>query len=130
MWPPPFAGRYTTEPVTFRGHQIPAGSTLTYSPLVTHRDPDLWGPDADTFRPSRWIKQPEPPPFAFVPFGGAYRKCIGFALAIAEMQVVVTRLVQRTSLRLAEPERSVRGAGIASMYPEHGVRVIIDDVRR
>jgi cytochrome P450 len=130
LWPPPFAGRYTTEPVAFRGQEIPAGSTITYSPFVTHRDPDVWGADAGIFRPSRWIEQPEPAPFTFVPFGGAYRKCIGFALAIAEIQVVVTRLVRRTTLRLAEPHRDVQGTGIASMFPEHGVNVLVDDVRR
>ena len=130
LWPPPFSGRATTEPVEFQGHRIPAGSTITYSPYVTHRDPALWGPDADRFRPARWVEQPEPAPFTFVPFGGAYRKCIGFGLAIAEIQVVVTRLVQRTTLRLAEPDREVPGAGIASMYPEHGVRVVVEEVRK
>lgn len=129
LWPPPLAGRYATEPVSFRGHDIPAGSTITFSPYVTHRDPEHWGPDADAFRPSRWLDDPEPAPFTFVPFGGAYRKCIGFGIAIAEMQVVVTRLVQRTALRLVEPDRRVLGAGIASMYPERGVEVVVDAVR-
>jgi hypothetical protein len=129
LWPPPFSGRYTTEPLSYAGHHIPAGSTITFSPYVTHRDRDLWGPDAGEFRPSRWIEQPEPAPFTFIPFGGSYRKCIGFGLAIAELQVVVTRVVQRTSLRLVDPDLPVRGSGIASMYPEHGVPVVVDDVR-
>jgi cytochrome P450 len=125
LWPPPFSGRYTPQPISFGGHDIPAGSTITFSPYVTHRDPELWGPDANEFRPSRWLEQPEPAPYTFVPFGGAYRKCIGFALAISELQVAVTRLVQRTSLRLVDPDAPVYGAGIASMYPERGVRVYI-----
>ena len=129
LWPPPFAGRYTTEPLRFRGHEIPAGSTIAFSPYVTHRDPALWGDDAGEFRPRRWLERPESAPFTYIPFGGAYRRCIGFALAIAELQVAITRLVQRTSLRLAEPSRPVEGAGIASMYPEHGVRVVVEAVR-
>jgi len=131
LWPPPLAARYLTEPVSFRGHEIPARSTITFSPYVTGRDPALWGDDAGEFRPERWLEDGgfEPAPYSFIPFGGAYRKCIGFGLALTEMQVVVTRLVQRTSLRLADPHARVEGTGIASMRPEGGLRVIVDDVR-
>jgi cytochrome P450 len=129
LWPTPFAGRSTTDAVRFAGYDIPPSSTIAFSPYVTHRDTELWGADAETFRPSRWIDEPEPGPFRFIPFGGAYRKCIGFGLAMAEMQVTVTRLVQRTSLRRVDPNADVQGTGIASMYPEHGVRVIVEQVR-
>jgi hypothetical protein len=45
------------------------------------------------------------------------------------MQVAITRLVQRTKLRLVDPDQVALGTGIASMFPEHGVRVIVDEVR-
>jgi cytochrome P450 len=128
LWPAPVSGRVTTEPVTHRGHTIPAGSTIVFSPYVTQRDPEVWGEDAASFRPARWLEA-EPAPFSFIPFGGAYRKCIGFALALTEIQAVITRLVQRTTLRLVDPGVDERGTGIAAMRPEPGVRVIVEDVR-
>jgi cytochrome P450 len=129
LWPAPFSGRTTTEAITYAGHEIPAGSTIVFSPYVTQRSPGHWGHDAGVFRPARWLEA-DPAPYTFVPFGGAHRKCIGFALALTEIQTVVTRLVQRTSLRLADPTRVERGTGIAAMRPEHGVRVIVDEVRQ
>lgn len=128
LWPAPFSGRVTTEDFDYAGHSIPAGSTIVYSPFVTQRSTDVWGDDAGVFRPGRWLES-EPPPYAFVPFGGAHRKCIGFALALTEIQTVVVRLVQRTSLSLVESGAVERGTGIAAMRPELGVRVRVDAVR-
>jgi cytochrome P450 len=71
----------------------------------------------------------EPAPFTFIPFGGAYRKCIGFALALTEIQVAVVRLVQRTDLRLADPDRPVRGTGLSAMHPDGGVIVAVEQRR-
>ena len=129
LWPAPFSGRTTTEPFAYGGHEIAAGSTIVFSPYVTHRDPALWGDDADAFRPERWLEA-EPAPHTFIPFGGAYRKCIGFALAMTEIQTVVVRLLQRTTLDLLDGGHDERGTGIAAMRPEHGVRVRVTDVRQ
>ena len=129
LWPAPFSGRTTTETFTYAGHEVRAGSTIVFSPFVTHRSSELWGDDAATFRPERWLET-EPAPYTFIPFGGAYRRCIGFALALTEIQTVVARLVQRTTLRLAEPGRVDRGTGIAAMRPEHGLRVVVESVRQ
>lgn len=129
LWPPAaISGRRATTGFTFAGHDIAAGSIVLFSPYVTHRLPELWGPDAETFRPDRWLEQ-EPPPFAFIPFGGAYRRCLGFALALVELQVAVIRLVQRTSLSLLEPAREVRGRGLSALRPDGGVPVRVDAVR-
>lgn len=129
LWPVPFSGRRTTEAFTYAGHEVAAGSTIVFSPYVTQRDPELWGGDADVFRPERWLEA-EPVPHTFIPFGGAHRKCIGFALAMTEIQTVVVRLLQRTSLQLVDDAHVERGTGIAAMRPEHGVRVRVTEVRQ
>ena len=123
LWPPAvLSGRRASSSFEFLGHTIGEGSILLFSPYVTQRAPEYWGSDADRFRPERWLEG-EPAPFTFIPFGGAYRKCIGFALALTEVQVTVVRLLQRTTLRLAEPCRVVRGHGLSAMRPEGGVVV-------
>jgi cytochrome P450 len=128
LWPPAsLSARRCSEPVEHAGHVIPAGAIVLFSPYVTHRSTDLWGPDAGTFRPGRWLDR-EPEPFTYIPFGGAYRRCIGFALALAEVQAVVVRLAQRTRLTLVDPDREVRGTGLSALRPDGGVLVRVDAV--
>ena len=104
LWSPAaFGGRRAVDDFELYGHTIPAGSLVMYSPYITHRLPEVWG-DPTCFRPERWADG-EPEPFAFVPFGGGYRKCIGFALATLELQVLAVRLAQRLDWRLEQPDR-------------------------
>jgi cytochrome P450 len=112
------------------GHTIPAGRMVLYSPYVTHRLPELW-PEPSAFRPERWLADApgniEPPPFASVPFGGGYRRCIGFGLAKFEIKVAIVRLVQRTAL---EPlNRHITATGVAANAPAGGVPVRVTEVR-
>jgi cytochrome P450 len=112
------------------GHTIPARRMVLYSPYVTHRLPALW-PEPLAFRPERWLPGApgyvEPPPFASVPFGGGYRRCIGFGLAKFEIKVAIVRLVQRTTL---EPLNQHIGAtGVAANAPAGGVPVRVSEVR-
>jgi cytochrome P450 len=112
------------------GRRIPAGRMVLYSPYVTHRLRELW-PEPSAFRPERWLPRApgyvEPPPFASVPFGGGYRRCIGFGLAKFEIKVAVVRLVQRTAL---EPlTRHISATGVAANAPAGGVPVRVTEVR-
>jgi hypothetical protein len=128
LWPPAsLSGRRATEAFTVAGYPIPAGSIVVFSPFVTGRDTALWGHDADTFRPGRWLEHPEPEPFSFIPFGGAHRRCLGFALALTEVQVALTRLMQRTRLTLL-PQPATRGTGLSALRPERGVTVRVDSL--
>jgi cytochrome P450 len=129
LWPPAvLSGRRASSSFEFKGHTIGEGSIVLFSPYVTQRMPEHWGDDADRFRPERWLEG-EPGPFTFIPFGGAYRKCIGFALALTEVQVTVVRLLQRTELRLADPGLPVRGTGLSASRPEGGVVVDVEQRR-
>ncbi len=127
LWPPgSLSGRRATEAFTFAGYDVAVGAGVLFSPYVTQRMTDVWGPDAAEYRPARWLAG-EPPPFAFIPFGGPYRRCVGSSLALAQLHVAVVRLVQRTSLRLVDPDRIVLGRGIGALVPEGGVPVVVDD---
>lgn len=129
LWPPgSLSGRRCHDGFTFAGHEVPSGSNVLFSPYVTQRMPEVWGEDAADFRPARWLAG-DPPPFGFIPFGGPYRRCLGFALALTELQVAVVRLVQRTSLRLVDPARVVLGRGISALVPDGGVPVVVDAIR-
>jgi cytochrome P450 len=71
------------------------------SPFVTHRNPRYF-PDPDAFVPERWAGEP-PPKFAFFPFGGGSKMCIGEPFARAEGVLVLATLARRFRLRLDEP---------------------------
>jgi cytochrome P450 len=122
LWPPgPVAGRYVQEAVDLGGYRIEPGHLLIYSAWVTHRLPELW-PDPLRFDPDRWAPSaPEPQPFSFVPFGGGYRRCIGFALATLELQVLAVRLAQRVRYRLEA--RDPQPSGLATNVPRGGVPI-------
>ena len=72
---------------------IPAGCEVNYSIHVTHRRKDIWGPDAEEFRPERF--QGRKPGWEFLPFNGGPRICIGQQFALTEASYVVVRLLQR-----------------------------------
>lgn len=122
LWPPgPAAPRMSVAPTTLHGREIPAGRMVLYSAYVTGRMPELW-PDPERFDPTRWGPDaPEPAPYAFVPFGGGPRRCIGFALATLELQVLAVRLAQ--TVEWTNRRTAVRPTGIATLTPRGGVPV-------
>ncbi|KAK7519067.1 cytochrome P450 [Phyllosticta citriasiana] len=83
---------------------VAAGTQIVTSIYALHRDPKLWGPDADVFEPARWLpallatcnmrRRTPPHPYAFLPFLAGPRQCPGQGLAMAEAGYVVVRLLQ------------------------------------
>lgn len=123
-------GRSAVDSFEFAGQSIPRGAKVLYSQYVTHRMPELWSRPLE-FRPERWDpRQPdyqEPAPFSFVPFGGGYRRCIGFAFAELELRALIAELARRTEMSLAAGP--VQPTGVATMWPKGGVPVRVHSVR-
>ena len=100
LYPPAYAlGRLAESEVTIGGYRIPAGSIILLSPWATHRRPDLW-PDPGRFDPSRFDPAAEAgrPRYAYVPFAGGVRGCIGSHFAMVEAVVAVATLISRFEL--------------------------------
>jgi cytochrome P450 len=120
LYPPvPVIARMTEGDDTVDGFAMPAGSYILMSPWVTHRDPRWW-PDPERFDPARFTPEQERarPKFAWYPFSGGQRKCIGDQFALVETQVILATLLQRYRLELApgqqvevEPTITVRPRG-------------------
>lgn len=106
------------------GYRIPAGHTLFLSPYVTHRRTDLWpnpeGFDPERFAPAGGNRHPR---FAYYPFGGGPRLCIGNNFALMEATLVVAMVMQRYRLDLM-PGQTVKAHPKGTLRPRPGVWMI------
>jgi cytochrome P450 len=95
MYPPAWTiGRRVIEPHVIDGHLVEAGSLVIVSQWVVHRDPRWWlAPDR--FNPDRWSVKFERPKYAYFPFGGGARVCIGESFAWTEMILLLATIAQR-----------------------------------
>ncbi len=116
LYPPAWIiGRETLQDVTLNGGvAIPERTTVFFAPLMLHRRPDFFA-DPERFDPDRWLGF-EPPPFAYVPFGGGARRCIGADFALSEIAIVLTALVSRFRFTLA-PGATTRTAPLVTLRP-------------
>ncbi|KAF2280043.1 cytochrome P450 [Westerdykella ornata] len=71
---------------------VPRGTVVAYSPYAMHRRTDIYGPDANEYRPERWEKLR--PGWEYLPFNGGPRICLGQQYALTEASFVTVRLVQ------------------------------------
>ncbi|KAF8736947.1 hypothetical protein AX14_013681 [Amanita brunnescens Koide BX004] len=119
---PPADGTYTgSEP---RSLYMPAGTTLTYLPLLTQRNPALWGADADEFKPERWLEpdrlaQFVANPTMYLPFSAGPRICLGQNYAYNELTYFLIRLLQQFSSFSLAPEYQPEGSLPPPEWKDH-----------
>jgi cytochrome P450 len=110
-------GRRAVRDVTIGGWSIAKGSVVFTSPYVTHRNPRLF-PEPLAFRPERWLGNEERPRFAYFPFGGGSRICIGESFAWTEATLALATLARRWSFTLA-PSTKIALYPMVTIRPKH-----------
>jgi len=102
---------------------VPAGSNVMVSPWVTHRDARFF-PNPEAFDPERWSPENEQvlPKFAYFPFGGGPRICIGNNFALMEAAILLASVAQRFDVGLILGQKVEPMASI-TLRPAHGVHV-------
>lgn len=94
LYPPIHIGnRMVADEIQFDEGSIPAGERLFYSIYLTQRDPQTWE-RPDDFCPERFAHGRKQPPFAYIPFGGGPRACLGAAFGLAEARIVLGCLLE------------------------------------
>ena len=123
LYPPAWGiGRRALADFQLAGYAIPAGSIVAMSPWVVHRDP-RWFPDPLKFSPQRWLTpEASRPKFAYFPFGGGTRTCIGERFALAEGALLLATLGQRWRLHLESGQR-VETRPLITLRSKHAMRM-------
>lgn len=101
LFPPVWIfGRDAIRPTLVGGYRIPRGATVLMSQWVVHRDPEHFD-EPEAFRPERWQGglARRLPRYAYFPFGGGPRVCIGAAFSMTEASLLLGLILQRYSLR-------------------------------
>ncbi len=91
--------RQVEQPITLQGYDLSPGDVVVGSIYLLHRRPDLY-PNPEQFHPERFLER-QYGPFEFMPFGSGARRCVGAALAMYEMTIVLATLLQECELELA-----------------------------
>ncbi|MGO9451108.1 MAG: cytochrome P450 [Candidatus Binataceae bacterium] len=119
----PNAGRELQAPVTIAGRELPAGVTVAPCIYLIHRHPALW-PEPAKFNPDRFLEG-HIDPYAFFPFGGGIRRCIGAAFASYQMKIVLAEILLRTELRAVEGYTARLERRSIAFAPSRGLPVIL-----
>ena len=124
LFPPAWAlERRALRDVELGGHRVPAGSLVFTSQFLVHRDPRWW-PEPERFDPERWRpgREAERPKFAYFPFGGGSRVCIGEPFAWMEGVLLLATISRRW--RFAhERDHPVTMDPLVTLRPRYGMRM-------
>ena len=128
IYPPAWAmSRESIGPFELGGYAFPAGMTIFISPWILHRNPRYFE-EPDAFRPQRWMGNlvHELPRFAYMPFGGGPRICIGQRFAMIEAILILATMAQRFAAEL-QSDHKVTPFPSITLRPKGGVWVKIKD---
>jgi len=119
--------RSPTEPMELGGYLFEPGTQMAASIALLQLDPELYPPDPLAFRPERFLEG-APEPYAWIPFGGGVRRCIGASFALLEMKIVIARILARTQLRARRAkDEKMRFRGV-TVLPSRGGEAIVESV--
>ncbi|HEY8087158.1 MAG TPA: cytochrome P450 [Polyangiaceae bacterium] len=124
LYPPAWSiGREADEEVELGGRRFPRGSWFWLVPWTMHRDA-RWFTDPTRFDPDRWEGDlaKRLPRFAYFPFGGGQRQCIGNAFATMEIVLCLTTIARSWRLDMAEREE-VELLPTVTLRPKHGLKM-------
>ncbi|KAG7122787.1 Serine/threonine-protein kinase RAD53 like [Verticillium longisporum] len=130
-----FLPREASEDVTLANTLIPKGTLVVIVPAVTHFNTQIWGPDAEAFRPGRWDERGEKgepglgsDPYAFVPFLHGPRGCIGKAFAMITLKVMIIEMVREFGFTTPPGQNGVVEYANPNftLRPKDNLRVVVE----
>ncbi len=119
----PLAGRRLAKELRADGLTLPAGTDVTPAIWLAHTRADSY-PEPFAFRPERFLEE-GPDTYAWVPFGGGIRRCLGAAFAEFEMRIALREVLTRCELRKASPTPERIGRRNITLSPRDGTPVVL-----
>jgi cytochrome P450 len=119
----PLAGRRLAKELAVDGLTLPAGTDVSPAIWITHTRADLY-PEPFAFQPERFLGE-SPDTYAWIPFGGGIRRCIGASFAEFEMRIVLREVLSRCDLHKASPLPEKTGRRNITLSPKDGTPVVV-----
>jgi cytochrome P450 family 135 len=119
----PLAGRRLSKELVADGITLPEGTDVTPAIWLTHTREDIY-PEPFAFKPERFLDE-GPDTYAWIPFGGSVRRCIGATFAEFEMRIVLREVLTRCELRKASPLPERVGRRNITFSPKAGTPVVL-----
>lgn len=122
--------RETKKRVKLGNFSFAPGVQLALPMLLIERDPELWGDDADEFKPERFsggLANASKHQMAFFPFGGGPRICLGQNFALIEAKIALSMILQRFSFELS-PSYVHAPRTVIIIQPQHGAQIILHKI--
>jgi cytochrome P450 len=119
----PLAGRRLSVDLETENLHLPAGTDVTPAIWLAHTRGDSY-PEPFAFRPERFLED-GPDTYAWIPFGGGIRRCIGAAFAEFEMRIVLREVLTRCELHKAHPAPEKVGRRNITLSPRAGTPVVV-----
>jgi cytochrome P450 len=126
LYPPAWLiGRRALEDYSLDGYLVPKGAIVIVSPYLIHRDARHYH-HPERFLPDRWTPEfrASLPPFAYFPFGGGARRCIGDSFASMELVLLASTIAERWQLRLV-PGHPVVPQPVVTFRMKHGLKMTV-----
>jgi cytochrome P450 len=123
---PGLSGRSCLADDVVCGREIPKGAMVAVMPWVLHRHQTLWE-EPDRFEPARFSPENSAgrDRFAWLPFGGGPRICIGMALAMTEASLILATIAQRFRLRFVE-DQQIKLKSLITLRPRDGIKLTVE----
>jgi cytochrome P450 len=119
----PLAGRRLSKDLVADGLELPAGTDVTPAIWLAHTRADVY-PEPFAFRPERFLEDP-PDTYAWIPFGGGVRRCLGGAFAEFEMRIVLREVLTRCDLHKSDPMPERVARRNITFSPRGGTPVVV-----
>jgi cytochrome P450 len=119
----PLAGRRLAKELSVDGLTLPPGTDVSPAIWLTHTRADLY-PEPFAFRPERFLGE-SPDTYAWIPFGGGIRRCLGASFAEFEMRIVLREVLSRCDLHKASPKAEQTGRRNITLSPKNGTPVVV-----
>jgi len=126
LYPPVYTFfREATQDVKLQGYDLPEGTTLVLPQWAVHRDPRWWD-NPEIFRPERFASDADWPEYAYFPFGGGPRHCIGMRFARMEMKTVLATILSKYTFELSSDSDPDLIAS-TNLKPGEPIRIKLDE---